>query len=834
MKQSIVRSLAALVVLGLVLGLLLLSRERGGESAQLDAAAGAELVREPLAGTDHATPSAQASENASAREIAPETAPASTAPAPVDSILVRVVDCERFEPVVGAEVRWASLDWIWGEGPKSTFDSPGLEARVRESGLVGTTDEHGLVGIEAARSVLLVQASLPGLWGQIYASPASPETLELVLAPDGDLRVEIVDPAGAPVARVRVGVRKASDLQGSIKAHAFTGLDGVARIPHARALLLASATQGPLLVTALTADPDAPRALVELSPWPTLPVQLVLRPSGTVVVNVVDSAGANVSIPADVQLTVSLPGARHSVRSESVIDGAATFEHVPLGASLAIACTARLGSKDSCEGTQAVGPRTAGERVVVTSTLCDTQPMFVGRILDGNGEPLASAAIQLSLREAAHLVPYADIAPAKTDAAGRFRAPLEHKADAGPTERVLLVRASWTGLEGLAAVSGIPEHGDVEVGDVRLALAPRLVAGRVLDQHGAPIVGASLSLRRFQPSAQADESLELGYGAGTDAWLEDSLRTARTDEHGRFELRARDALGPYALRVYALGFSRGQQVRFEPVASDVVLVLERNVDALRGRLLAPTNEAFGHVQVSAGAMAGTIDAFGRFAIPRSSAAPVDVLVRVDGFGPEPLVTIPGVSDAKDPRLAAIDLRGLVREFSFRVVGSDGMPLRTVRVSGYSRAGSGWQFTSSGYVGMLTHDTTLDLGLSADGYAPASFVGVRSGDVLKLERLPALLLRVPEHLPEAGDGLVYVVQATLEGSPLARTTIQSDREAYLRLGGPGKWNVQWVVRGSKTVLSQVELVVGHEDVECVLDAKSQDVESAIAEARARRK
>ncbi len=834
MKRLLSRGLAVLAALALVFVLVFLSRDRGGESAQLDAATGAELVREPLAGTDKATPSAQVSENSSDREIAPETAPTTSSPSPVDSILVRVVDCERFEPVAGAEVRWASLDWIWGEGPKSTFDSPGLEARVRESGLVGTTDEQGLVGIEAARSVLLVQASLPGLWGQIYASPASPETLELVLAPDGDLRVDVVDPAGAPVARVRVGVRKASDLQGSIKAHAFTGLDGVARIPHARALLLASATQGPLLVTALTADPDAPRALVELSPWPTLPVQLVLRPSGTVVVNVVDSAGALVSIPADVQLTVSLPGARHSVKREPAIDGMATFGHVPLGASLWIACFPVVGASDDCAGTQVAGPRTAGERMVVSSRLCLAESTLAGRVLDERGEPLARAELVLSLREFVHLPSHRSDLVATTDEAGRFQVPLTRKLEGEPRERVLLARLPKQALEGIATARVESATGDVEVGEIRLTPAPRLIAGRVLDENGAPVPGASVTLLHRMPEEPVSESgAELGYGAGAE-WEEDNVRGARCDAQGRFELCARDPSGPYSVRAFALGFDAGVQVPFEPGANDVVLILQRKVEVLRGRVLVPAPEAVERVSISAGAGAGTIDAFGRFAIQRRSSEPVDVVVRVDGLGPEPLVTIPGVSDAKDPRLAAIDLRGLVREFSFRVVGSDGMPLRTVRVSRYSRAGSGWQFTSSGYVSMLTHDTTLELGLSADGYAAASFVGVRSGDVLKLERTPAVLLRVPDHLPEAGDGLVYVVQATLEGSPLARTTIQSDREAYLRLGGPGKWIVQWLVRGSQTVLSQVELVVGHEDVECVLDAKSQVVEAAVAEVRARRR
>ncbi len=58
---------------------------------------------------------------------------------------------------------------------------------------------------------------------------------------------------------------------------------------------------------------------------------------------------------------------------------------------------------------------------------------------------------------------------------------------------------------------------------------------------------------------------------------------------------------------------------------------------------------------------------------------------------------------------------------------------------------------------------------------------------------------------------------------------SGRERRLQLPGPGQWTVLWTVRGTNRFLSQVEVTVERDDIECVLDAKLADVQAAHAEA-----
>lgn len=834
MKSSWSRGIAVLAALVLVFVFVLLTRERDGESAQLDAAAGAELKQQPLETTSDSTSSAQAPDNSVAREIAPETAPATTAPPPADTVLVRVVDCERFEPVAGAEVRWASWEWLTKDSSRYSLDSQRQFEGVLQSGLVSTSDEEGRVWIAKPSSALLVQATAPGLWGQVHLSPATSEPSEVVLAPDGDLLVEVLGEDGAPVAGVRVGARRATDSQSFESVTADTRADGVARLAHARARLLAGSATGTLVVSTEIADPKAPRAFVEVPPWPASPVQLRVGPTGAVVVNVVDEQGETFEQPTEVQLTVRVPEGPPSVLHGFARSGTVTFEHLPLGAQLSFFCFPRAEGRFSGSGTHAAGPTRAGERVLVAATVCKPEAMLRGRALDPQGVPLARAQLLLSVRVAAHLPPLESAEKTETDDEGRFRTTFPKSLGADVREPVLVARADERALEGVTPFRASVVAVDGDLGDIRLEPAPRLVSGRVLDENGAAIAGAHVGLFHFAPGAQASEFGAETAGMTVVEWELDTLRETRSDERGTFELAVREPRGRYALRATAPGFAAGPQVPFEAGAGAVELILRRTLDPLRGRVLAPTADSLVRLSIRAGLQAGLIDAFGRFTIPRRSPEPVDVVLRADGLGSEPLLTIAQVSDPRDPRLVTLDLRELVREFRFRVVGADGFPVRSVKVSGRARSGNGWQLESPALVCLLSNESTLDLELKADGHLPASFVGVRSGDVLTLERLPALLLRLPESLPAAGDGLVYVVQATRTDSKRQSIWIDSGRERRLQLPGPGQWTVLWTVRGTTKLLSQREVTVERDDVECVLDAKLGDVEAARAEVKAKRK
>jgi len=826
----VIRRLAVVALVALTLLAVYVLRQRSADVAQ---PADAELSRAAAASTRESAPSDANTVPTLERASVPEPTRDAAADAPPETLLVRVVDCERFEPVAGAEVRWADWDWIARGSPRTSVSSVRQGERVLESGQVGTTDAQGQIRIATATSLLLVQASHAGRWGQVFAPAGSTEPQEIVLAPDGDLLVEVVDPDGAPVAGVRVGARRAGDVQVLTSVNADTGVDGVARLPHARALLVGGAAGGTLLVATLTADPDAPRELVEASPWPASAVRLHLGRTGTVVVHVFDTSGEPVQDSVDVRLTALFPGREHFSLSELAVGGLATFQHMPLGAELLISAFARVDANMHSEGVMASGPRTSGERVVISAPICVPATTLAGRALDANGAPLANVELQLSVRDAPHSTQYEAFMSARTDLEGRFEVKLFDALEPQTPTPVVVARTSELGLEGIVgfpmAAGGVASR--LHLGDIRLVRAPVLISGRVLDDTSAPIEGAQLTLfHRAQETESAGPAVdEFAARSGVD-WKIDVQRGGRSDAQGRFELRALDASGKYAVRAFATGFFVGEQVPFELGASEVALVLTRETQPLRGRVLTSSRESLARLTIRAGQSVGTLDEYGRITIPRGSAEPLDVVLSAEGLGPEPLVTIPNVSDPDDARLAAIDVRPLVQEICFTVVGANDLPVRSVEVSGRAGNGASWRVTATGRVCLLSREVALDVSVNCDGYAPASFRGVRTGAVLALQRRPLLVLKVPEFLP-AGEEITYVVRATRADSERAEIVV-SGRETRERLAGPGVWTVRWTVRGSDRVLQQQDFVVGDDDVECRLEAKLADVEAARAESQAR--
>lgn len=836
----VIRRLAVVALVVLALLVVLVVQHRSDDVAQLAVAPDAASPRAQASSTHEPAPSAANSDAAAQRAHVPELNHGAALPTSTPTLLVRVVDCERFAPVVGAEVRWADWDWIARGSPRTSVSSVRQGERVLESGQVGTSDEQGQIRIATATSLLLVQASHAGLWGQVFVPAGSTEPQELVLAPDGDLLVEVVDPDGAPVAGVRVGARRAGDVQVLTSVNADTGVDGVARLPHARARLVGGAASGTLLVSVLTADPSAPRALVDASPWPAAPIQLHMNATGTVVVNVVGPGGEPVLEPAEVALTATALSRESAHMTEIAVGGVATFEHIPLGAELLISAFPRADANMHSEGVMAAGPRTSGERVVISAPIWVPTTTLVGRALDANGAALANVELQLSVRDAPHSTRYEAFVSTRTDLEGRFEVKLFDALEPETLTPVVVARTSELGLEGFVgfpmAAGGVASR--LHLGDIRLLRAPTLASGRVIDEAGAPIAGAQLTLLRRARETESDESAvdefavdEFAAQSGVE-WEIDVQRGGRSDAQGRFELRALDPSGKYAVRASATGFLVGKQVPFELGASEVELVLTRETQPLRGRVLTSSRESLARLTIRAGQNFGTLDEYGRITIPRRSAEPLDVVLSAEGLGPEPLVTIPNVSAPDDARLAAIDVRSLVHEICFNVVGANDLPVRSVEVSGRARNGASWRVTATGRVCLLSREAALDVSLSCDGYAPASFRGVRTGAVLALERRPLLVLKVPEFLP-AGEEITYVVRATRADAERAEIAV-SGRETRERLAGPGVWTVRWTVRGSDRVLQQNDIVVGDDDVECRLEAKLADVEAARAESQARAK
>lgn len=835
MNRATLQSLAALLLLALVLVLVFLPRERAGESPMPSADVNANAAAAPAANAPQASDTASQPTTPVTREVAPDGEYLAGPQAAEETVRVRVVDWEHFKPVADAEVHWASHEWLTERSAFPVVDNGALEALVRTSGLEGRTDERGEIRLPAARVSWLVQASAPGLWGELFVVPQTAQPQELLLGIDGDLRVEVLDARGAPLAGVRVGAARAGDPVGSDPGvKALTGSNGAARLAHARATLLGSSQRGALLVRALTLDPFAPQQVVTVPPWPTELLRLVLREAGEVLVRVVDAQGAPLAEPADVQLSAYADGRPSAVLRIPVVGGEALFRQVPLGARLSCFVFPRAAALWRPGALQGSGPTLAGERVELVIPTGKPAGFVRGRAVGADGAPLANVRLALSLRETSQITFGKAALATRTDGNGMFLVNTSEDLTPASELKHAVVRAPEHGLEGLASFVLVAAQSGVDLGDVRFALPPLLVTGRVVDLLGAPVPGASVRLGHFwalDAPEEPDGLEEALDGHAAMRWEDDGVRSASADASGRFELRAFDASGRYALKCDTPGLARSEWQEFQVGDRDVELVVQREFARLEGRVIAASLGLLARLRVKAGGQDSGVDPAGRFSVYRATADPMDVRIYADGAGPEPLVTIEGVTDATDPRLARIDLRERLVALSFRVVGPTGELVPYLNVKMLSDPAGLWGFDSTGFVTVVAPRGALDVELSAKGLVTSRFDGVREGDVLRLESPPAILARIPEALPAAGAGLEYVLQA-LAPSGAVRVVLRDGRSARLQLAASGPHSLRWTLHGSPDLLQSTEIVAGKEDLECVLDVQPEIVEAAWAELQAR--
>ena len=185
--------------------------------------------------------------------------------------------------------------------------------------------------------------------------------------------------------------------------------------------------------------------------------------------------------------------------------------------------------------------RTTYDELAPSSLRCDVH----GRVVDSRGAPLPDATV--ALMDTAHR--------ATTDERGRFRL---NDVTAHADARLAAARPGLARID--QPITLWPEQ-QVDVGDIVLPAEAR-VRGRVVDEHGAPIVRARVASERSHPVS--------------------------TDGDGAFELVAL-APGRHALRAYADGFAASPPVSIEVAGGRSVDGVQIRLDEARtlsGRVLA--------------------------------------------------------------------------------------------------------------------------------------------------------------------------------------------------------------------------------------------------------
>jgi protocatechuate 3,4-dioxygenase beta subunit len=236
-----------------------------------------------------------------------------------------------------------------------------------------------------------------------------------------------------------------------------------------------------------------------------------------------------------------------------------------------------------------------------------------GRVVDGEGEPVAGAEIHGEMTSFPSIV--RDLldgergqAPlAVTDARGEFSA-----GGFVPAEP-LMVRAELDGATSEERLTlAAPEPVPVEL----VLIPPARIAGTVVDADGRPVAGASVAPSNMSTGQQSH------------------FRWARADTDGRFEVTVAEP-GRAILVANARGHARSEPVEIEVTGGqrveDLTLALRRG-HTLEGRVVDPAGRPIEGVELSAspGSEVVWTDADGRFAIEDRPAGTVVLNLRQEG------------------------------------------------------------------------------------------------------------------------------------------------------------------------------------------------------------
>lgn len=426
---------------------------------------------------------------------------------------VLVVDAQG-RPAVGASVDLyarASRDWQPGVRNcaiplATTLLGHTLEFELERYPL-GVTDGDGRLRVGTDRRGWLV-ASTGHEWGFGLLSIEVASPARVVVLPDHDLEVRVVDPRGSPCANVPVSLYS-NDLDRWKYAGAIaqltvrSGRDGVARFPHAPTLLAdlfgpspgdrggAWVYPGTLASTHVGAflHPGVPRET---------PLELVVPDSGfTTEVRFTYSDGAPILDPIEVELQVRAERRRidaHAPERGHELDRAARFRVEGGVLELPRSEPGRLATLDVRFGQEGRGawwmqlasPLEAGGAPIECRVGWPSAPTAVVRLLDETGMPLGDRDVEVVLRHGYRGYPFD--ARSRADGTLGLRLPASYGADGERVELRLRREDGRVERRGSIAIEPGVDGSVSRLGDV------------LLDPLEIPQVGAAAR----GPGAEAD------------------------------------------------------------------------------------------------------------------------------------------------------------------------------------------------------------------------------------------------------------------------------------------------------------------------------------------
>ncbi|HYC78021.1 MAG TPA: hypothetical protein VEI02_10375 [Planctomycetota bacterium] len=504
---------------------------------------------------------------------------------------------------------------------------------------------------------------------------------DLVLLADRTVDVRVTDAAGRAVPAASVAVTaRAHDVE-HVGPHAFTDADGVAALTltaHQEATFFAAA---PAIV--VEAPFQAPVRSEVTWDGRRGAANVRLPRADLVELEVRTTTRSGEPAPADVEVrwapAVASSGDEfRRSRRRRAADGRTSFGGFPRGAAL----RATVVAEGFLPGAATLVIPGEGARATLDAPLGPRMAVLRLPLTDERGDPWTEGAvilIDVAHAGRASASPSNGIEPRATsrDARGvlhAFVAP-------GVAGTLKLYRdaddAAAPRGRGPAATRAFPAPAPGAVVDLEPATLARpsaLVAGRVVDQGGAPAAGALVAVGVSQ-------------GGGSEA-LRRALERAvvRTDADGRFEIRC-DAgqARPGTLRVRAATpFAASDVASFEPGRGDVVLTLTpyggvrgrvRRAPGIDGRITVAVRPATRRREFEVRTASSEVSADGTFVLRGVEAGPAVLTLSYDGVVARTFeVVVPPGELLEDPRFADLLLGEDFFEAAVTVVGPDGAPV----------------------------------------------------------------------------------------------------------------------------------------------------------------
>jgi len=500
--------------------------------------------------------------------------------------------------------------------------------------------------------------------------------------------------------------------------------------------------------------------------------------------------------------------------------------------------------------------------------------VFRGRLVDGDGEPVAKAEISGSFSiESAAGSSGSGFSDVRTDALGRFSIPVQSYQirSGGATAALMLIAEeggdSRTGMS--PDFAGQLTENRIELGDIVMGDATPQVAGIVVDERGEPVSGAGVEVGLYfgpMGGRSLADKINGNVPPGPTVW---------TDEAGRFHfsrdmppmkchvraMKARLVTSPWTeagtgdldLRLVVqrgggirgkagFGFGAGWRVNLKLVEPDVAGT--KLPDELVPMAFADRNqemawdieqdleagETFGWVGVPAGLYRVTV---------RQRSSPKPALVIDD------LRVVAGET-LEDGRLGFLELESLLPSVTLTLFGPDGLRLGSdVRGLVGMRVGKRIQELDSLWEDKYTVTPPalpVDLVLRINGYGQADVKGVSADMDVYLESAPTVRLRLPV-APPAGWRLAFSI-AEIGGAPWqsrgffggslvhnGACTEVTPTEHLAEFPGPGKYSLSVAAfRVGEPLLPSawvktkqvIEVVAGQLESEVVVDVTSAQI------------